>query len=457
MQKLLPPSTTNYLDSQRAIKSQAWTNPRNTKQGLKTIYGSRFRSYGSVLMLMVAIALPVTPSVTAQPVASEFIAQTNAPTSSPRSSQTGYPQRIDPVINDFAQVLTLTEADKIHSVLSELRTKHSVEVVVVTVDSFQKYETSDSSFERFATNLFNTWGIGNAERNDGVLILLSINDRAVRIELGAGYSRRYDAVMQHIIDQSMLPQFKNGQYGEGLYQGSRSLVTQLMANSPQSTAGTRRGLWSDLSQNAADYIQNNPTGKFINHVLGAVLILGFVTVLTAVIVRLISKKVRQLKAFYKTYAPYWSRDAEHKCPTCETLMKKLPQHEANHYLDEGQLLEQQLEAAEYDGWQCSTCGQHSVIRYQSLYSSFKQCPSCNYQTLQADKWTIKEPTYRSKGKALITQHCQYCDYKYRQIVTLPSLSHNSSGIGFSDGSSGSCGSGGSGGSSDGGGASGSWD
>lgn len=399
------------------------------------------------MVTVVAIALSITPHLAAQPAVPTVIAQTTVP--SPQTAQTGYPQRTNPIINDFAQVLTPTEADNIRRVLEELKATHNIEVVVVTVDAIQKYETSDASFESFATNLFNTWGIGDADRDDGVLMLLSIGDRAVRIELGAGYSRSYDSVMQRIIDQSMLPQFKNGQYGEGLYQGSRALVAQLVVDPSQPTVAPERGFGAislDLENNAADYAQNNPLREFLGFAPEVIFAWVLFIFVGAAVFKLLV--IKQIKAFYTTYAPYLSRNAEHKCPTCQTAMEKLPQQNANHHLNRGQLLEQQLHSADYDIWRCSACSQHQTIRYQNFFSWLHHCPKCSYQTLREDRQTIERPTHHSTGTDLISQDCEYCDYEHRQTIVIPRLSSSST--------SSSSGSSSSGGSSSGGGASGRW-
>ncbi len=435
-----------------------------------------------------AIALSTVPSLAVHSTTPAILAQTGLPTQLDQTAQTGYTQRTDPVINDFAQVLTPTEADKIRRVLGELKATHDIEVVVVTIEAVQKYETSDPSFERFATNLFNTWGIGDADRDDGVLMLLAIRDRAVRIELGAGYSSRYDAVMQRIIDQSMLPQFKNGQYGEGLYQGSRALVTQLTAESspaqpsPLATAISNRAksLWSDflvVRQQAIDYAhQNEEATQITVDVLKELWFLAFITVGSAValqfaislkkIIVIIIKgiiwvaneiiKISGLNDFYNAYAPYLSRYRPHPCPTCQTAMTRQSSDYTHHCLDSGQKLEQQLQSAVYDGWKCTSCGHLQLIRYPKLFSAFKRCPSCHYRTLKIDRRVTERATYYASGSELMTQHCRHCNYDHQETITLPKLvrSHASSSSSSSHRSSGGGSSGG--GSSRGGGASGRW-
>src|SRR5262245_42161760 len=108
--------------------------------------------------------------------------------------------------------------------LAELRDDAGVQAVVVTIRSIHGYGTGDQTIESFATNLFNKWGIGDRGRNDGVLILVAVKDRKVRIELGSGYGGGYNAQMQGVIDRQMLSHFKDKNYSLGILEGTDSVV-----------------------------------------------------------------------------------------------------------------------------------------------------------------------------------------------------------------------------------------
>src|SRR5262245_58333396 len=72
-------------------------------------------------------------------------------------AQSGYPQRIDPEINAFANILSPADATTVRAMLQKLRRDTRREMVVVSIDSIYSYSTSDQTIESFATNLFNTW------------------------------------------------------------------------------------------------------------------------------------------------------------------------------------------------------------------------------------------------------------------------------------------------------------
>lgn len=105
--------------------------------------------------------------------------------------------------------------------------RHGFEMAVVTVDSIKDYPgTANSSIKSFARGLFDTYGIGNMPKNNGVLLLVAVKDREARIELGASYgrSRNWDAKM--IMQEVIIPQFKQNRYDEGVIEGTHALLKE---------------------------------------------------------------------------------------------------------------------------------------------------------------------------------------------------------------------------------------
>ena len=87
-------------------------------------------------------------------------------------------------VNDYAQILDNDAEERIRNSLKELYQYRQIEMTVLTITSMGNYD-SRGPIELFSTRLFNKWGIGDADRNDGVLILVSRNDRKMRIEIAA--------------------------------------------------------------------------------------------------------------------------------------------------------------------------------------------------------------------------------------------------------------------------------
>jgi uncharacterized protein len=351
---------------------------------------------------------------------------------SPVAAQDGYPERLDPYVNDFASLLSDEHASSLRSLFSELKSDNGVEIVVVTIDSIRDYGTDNDSIESFATNLFNTWGIGDGQKNDGVLILVARKDRAMRIEVGAGYGNSLNADMQAIIDEQMISAFRNENYSQGIYDGARAVSRRLIARTDQSTSAPAAPVRVETVKEAAASSSSGITST-------PLIIAGLVGGAAA-------------SAFG---AGRYARYRKRRCPSCQTYMIRLDEVSDDVYLDSGQKVEEVLASVDYDIWKCPTCNYHTLHGYNRWLSGFGQCSQCNYRTLKTDSQTISQPTYTSTGTKLITRDCRHCNYHSEQRVTLPVLTRSSSSSSSYSGSRSSS-SGRSGGRSSGGGASGKW-
>lgn len=129
-------------------------------------------------------------------------------------------------INDVAELLTPEDARTIDQALIALQGETGTQGTVVTLPDRARYGGTDG-LESFATRLFNDWGVGEAERNDGFMLLVLRDDREVRIELGAGYPRAADAGAQAIIDDTILPDFRAGTMSEGIRDGTLAIIDQI--------------------------------------------------------------------------------------------------------------------------------------------------------------------------------------------------------------------------------------
>lgn len=338
----------------------------------------------------------------------------------PADSPAGeYPEADDLYVNDYAQLLTPEDAAGIRTLFTTLRSDWGIEAVVLTINTFRKYETQDTTLEGFATNLFNAWGIGNKEKNNGVLILVAVNDRKMRIELGAGYSKSMDWKMKSVIDEFMLPQFKRNNYSRGIYQGARAIISQLTGQEPEDNRPLTTKILSAVSSLPDE-------ARYGGGLVGGLLSLF----------GLIFGGRRYL------------RTRKRYCPNCRKLMTRLDEVADDAHLEAGQIKEESLKSVDYDVWLCPDCGTTKVIPYNSWLSSYTTCSRCNRRTMKVTSRTITSATTSSTGTGEKTENCTNCGYHHTSRYTIPRRTESSSS------SSGSSSFGG--GSSSGGGASGSW-
>jgi uncharacterized protein len=93
------------------------------------------------------------------------------------------------------------------------------------------------SLEDVGIRLAERWRIGHKDRNDGVILLVFVRDRQVRLEVGYGLEARVpDAVAGQIVREEIGPRFREGRYAEGLEAAARAVYRQV----EEGGAGTRR-------------------------------------------------------------------------------------------------------------------------------------------------------------------------------------------------------------------------
>ena len=121
---------------------------------------------------------------------------------------------------DEVGVLEEETIDYILDINNQLEEETGAQVVVAVVESLQGMEIED-----YALNLFREWGIGDKDKNNGVLLLVSPNDRKVRIEVGYGLEGAIpDSVAGKILDEYILPKFKEDDYDIGIKNGFSVIV-----------------------------------------------------------------------------------------------------------------------------------------------------------------------------------------------------------------------------------------
>lgn len=126
-------------------------------------------------------------------------------------------------INDFAGILDSGTEQYIQSIAVDLQKKTTAQVVVVTIKSLQ-----GESLEEYAVKLFREWGIGTAEKNNGLLLLVAVEDRMLRVEVGYGLEGAIpDSKAGRIQDEYIIPYFQKGDYNSGVVNGFLAIVSEI--------------------------------------------------------------------------------------------------------------------------------------------------------------------------------------------------------------------------------------
>lgn len=124
---------------------------------------------------------------------------------------------------DEANMLSVNAERRI-AVLGEAHeTATTNQVVVATFADLQGY-----SIEEFGYQLGRAWGIGQADENNGVLLIVAKAERKVRIEVGYGLEGELtDAIASNIINVVITPSFKRAQFDQGVVAGTQAIIAAL--------------------------------------------------------------------------------------------------------------------------------------------------------------------------------------------------------------------------------------
>ena len=127
-------------------------------------------------------------------------------------------------VTDAAGIIPDDVEARLTQKLEALEQQSRRQLVVATVPDLQGFEISDYGYR-----LGREWAIGDKERNDGALLLVAPNERKVRIEVGYGLEPVLtDGLSWQIINNDIVPRFKDGDLPGGIEAGVDAIVTQLM-------------------------------------------------------------------------------------------------------------------------------------------------------------------------------------------------------------------------------------
>lgn len=327
-----------------------------------------------------------------------------------------YPDRPAEFVSDFANIMDDEEEQRITLSLSDLKQSRDLEMKIVTINTMADYGFT-GEIEPFATGLFNYWGIGDANRNDGILMLIAIDDRAMRIELGAGYPTHLNQTAKTIIEEIMIPHFKNGNYTYGIEKAVFEISHLIRLDSTES------GLFLYPEETYTE-TSSSITWTLVMQVAGGIL-----------------SSILGLLGFNK-----WRRQRPRRCPQCNGLMELLSDLQEDPHLSSGQKTEEQINSVQYDVWYCRNDQTVEVCHYSRWFSGYCKCKFCKNKTLDSTSETLEHATEYSTGTSRVTYNCEHCKETWSELHTIPMVTRSTSS---SSGSSG-------GGHSSGGGASGRW-
>ncbi len=123
--------------------------------------------------------------------------------------------KLKSAVNDYANIINSKDEEKLEALLRDVEAKTSSQVALLTISSLQ-----GENLEDYSLRVAQTWKLGQKEYDNGVLLLVALNEKKIRIEVGYGLeSIITDAKSGYIIRNYMVPGFKKGDFTGGITNG----------------------------------------------------------------------------------------------------------------------------------------------------------------------------------------------------------------------------------------------
>ncbi len=128
--------------------------------------------------------------------------------------------RAEGYVTDRANLISPATRQQLERSLRAFEDSDSTQIVVLTIPSLQGHPV-----ELYALRVAESWGIGQQGRDNGALLLVSRDDRALRIEVGYGLeSVLTDLLAGRIIDNEIAPHFQRGDFDGGIVAGVEAMI-----------------------------------------------------------------------------------------------------------------------------------------------------------------------------------------------------------------------------------------
>lgn len=292
-------------------------------------------------------------------------------------------------VTDMPGALRAETVSRLNATIGAFERTTGIEVAVVVMRSLDQI-----SIEEAAARLFEMWGIGKKDRDNGLLLLWSVGDRRVRVEVGYGLEGVLpDGKAGAILDGFVIPRFRAGQFDEGILAGVDALLAAARAEDVALPLAATES-----------YDEDSDGWSILLPLIGSIPV-----------------GIGSLIGFRK-----WRRYRRRTCPQCQTRMLLLSDSDDDELLQEGQVAEERIGSVDYDVWKCPACSHHFTLRYPKWVSQYDTCPQCSNRTKSSTEHVVTAATTRSSGSARVLEKCAFCTFTHEFTKTLPKLSESSS-------------------------------
>lgn len=340
-------------------------------------------------------------------------------------------------ISDPGNLMSPQVKDAVNRQLWELRQSTSVEAAVAIPPSI-----GDVPLEDWSEELFTSWGIGKADKDNGVLLVIAPGQRRARIQTGYGVEGPLpDIACKNIINREIVPNMKNGDL-DAAVAGAVSMISNALSD--PAVAEELRSSQPDNYMGEVKTLSADVIWKFAKIVAAC----AFLFCLALFIYYMFSSAKKgdnyhkaimwrdSLPAFgwasvfsLGTGIPFlflaWWRYRSYRtrkrlCSTCGTKMNRLGEKEDNELLSDSQDFEEKLDTIDYDVWECPRCGTVERYAFKKNQQKYSECPDCHTVAMcLTGTRTLVPATTAHIGKGEKIYECKFCHHQKRKPFVIP--------------------------------------
>ncbi|WP_025743295.1 TPM domain-containing protein [Aquimarina pacifica] len=127
------------------------------------------------------------------------------------------------ILNDYDSIFNPSQRKELSDIIYNYNIETTRQIVIVTIDSISPY----SDIQKYATDLSNYWGVGDAKKNNGLTIVMCNPCRQIGIATGTRTELILtDEICKKVIDKTIIPEFKNGKFYSGIKKGVIELIAK---------------------------------------------------------------------------------------------------------------------------------------------------------------------------------------------------------------------------------------
>lgn len=347
-------------------------------------------------------------------------------------------------IADPGNLLSPSTKSAVNQRLKMVRDQSTSEVGVAIVP-----DLGDMEVEDFANRLYDRWKVGKADKDNGVLLIISPESRQARIQTGYGAEGVLpDAVVDGIMRHQIIPNMRNGDLDAAVTESTAEIARVL--TDPKNADELRS---SQTGYGSGDDLLTPSEKEALKSTFSVLCVIVFIV--GGVVLGLIwynnRKKPRQQKVLsYRNM--FWilivlgvaslglglvwaligwfllrkARNTSDACPNCgNSRMKHLTGLEASQFLTPAQQTEVRLKSRTHDVWKCARCGQTTVDSFDNPFSTYSRCDKCGTKAMHVVRTdTLRHPTTFRGGEGQRVYRCEHCGHERRERFTIPARGRN---------------------------------